>query len=98
VSNSTPIPISSQVKSTLTRNQRAAIDRLMVKYPTITPQHVRSHYEHYYYARNWFVWIEIEPGQSYPDTTITRCDHAYTAGAKAKAIRAYIAEKLGGAK
>lgn len=86
----------SQVKIPLTKKQKAAIDRLMVEHPTITPMDVRSHYEHYYYSRNWFVWIEIESGDCNTTTTITRCDHSYTAGAKAKAIRQYIASKNGG--
>jgi hypothetical protein len=84
----------SQVKIPLTKNQKAAIDRLMIKYPNITPADVRSHYEHYYYSRNWFVWIEVEGGHHDTDTTITRCNHAHTAAAKAKVIRAYIARAL----
>jgi hypothetical protein len=77
----------------LTQRQKATIDRLLIEHPTITPTDVRSHYEHYYFARNWFVWIEIEPNHYNFDTTITRCDHSYTAAVKAQAIRRYIEER-----
>jgi len=76
----------------LTAKQKAKIDQLLTQYPTIEPTDVRSHYEHYYFARNWFVWIEIEPGHYNFDATITRCDHSYTAAVKAQAIRCYIEE------
>lgn len=96
MTHSTDSTSKTQV-TTLTKNQRATIDRLMVKYPAITPESVRYHYEHYHYARNWFVTIEIDPEAYYNVLPITRCDHAHTADIKAKAVRAYIASKQGGA-
>lgn len=75
----------------LTQRQKTTIDRLLIEYPTISSADVRSHYERYYFARNWFVWIEIVPGHY--EATITRCDHSDTAATKAKLIREYIEQQ-----
>jgi hypothetical protein len=91
-----PNPSTSQVKNPLTKNQRAVIDRLMDEYPTITPESVRTQYEHYYFSRNWFVCIEHRPDAYHNLFMITRCDHQDTAGIKARAIASYIASKQGG--
>lgn len=98
MSNSILSPTSSQVNN-LTKRQRSQIDELLVQYPAITSHCVRSCYEYYYYARNWFVFIEIDatPTTSRKEVTITRCDHSWTAATKAQAIRRYIEEKQGGA-
>lgn len=77
----------------LTQRQKTIIDRLLIEYPAISPADVRSHYEHYYFARNWFVWIEVVPGHYNFEATITRCDHSYTAAVKAQAIRRYIEDR-----
>jgi hypothetical protein len=77
----------------LTKRQKTIIDRLLIKYPAISPTDVRSHYEHYHFARNWFVWIEIVPGHYNFEATITRCDHLSSAAVKAKLIREYIEQK-----
>jgi hypothetical protein len=77
----------------LTAKQQTAIDQLLEKYPTIDPTMVRTHYEHFCFARNWFVWIELEPGHYNFDTTITRCDNSWTAAGKARMIREYIAQR-----
>lgn len=90
ISHPDPERQQPNVKS-LTRNQKALINDLLVKYPHITPASVQYYYDHYNYARNWFVCIEIHP-EAYPRfQTITRCDHSHTAQAKVKEIRAYIA-------
>lgn len=95
MSNSIVSPTQSQ-DTKLTCNQRAAIDRLLAKYPTITHMSVSTQYEHYNYARNWFIYIEIDPEAYHKFVTITRCDHSWTAATKAQAIRRYIEEKRAG--
>ena len=95
MSNSIVSPTNRQV-NTLTKNQRALIDRLMERCPHISPADVHHSYEHYCYARNWHVFIAETPDLYRHLTIVTRCDHDRTAKEKVLAIRAYIASKRGG--
>lgn len=88
----------SQVKSPLTKKQKATIDRLMNEHSGITPESVNAFYQNCY-MYGWHIYVETEPAGEYTSPrleVITRCDHKHTAKAKALAIRAYIASKQGG--
>jgi hypothetical protein len=90
----TPNPSTRQVRSTLTKKQKATIDRLLNECPGITPESVNAFYQNCY-MYGWHIYIETKPAGDYSPReleVITRCDHKYTAKDKALVIRAYIAE------
>lgn len=99
MSNSTFPPAQSQVNS-LTKRQQQKIDLLLALHPAINPSRVSYSYQHHYFARNYFVIIRYEMDDAdrwTVNSVITRCDWKHTAQAKVDQIRAYIANKQGGA-